>query len=62
MLVDHITAETALVLPVADIAARGHAHGALILVDGGLPLREAAQIYNDMDDIERLAAAVLARS
>jgi len=34
VLVDHITAETALILPVADIATRCHAAGALVLVDG----------------------------
>lgn len=34
VLVDHISAETALLLPVADIAARCHASGALVLVDG----------------------------
>ena len=34
VLVDHISAETAIVLPVADIAARCHARGALVLVDG----------------------------
>lgn len=34
VLVDHITAETALVLPVAEIAARCHAKGALVLADG----------------------------
>ena len=34
VLVDHITAETALVLPVADIAARCHAKGVRVLVDG----------------------------
>ena len=33
-LVDHISAETALVLPVADIAQRCHAKGVLVLVDG----------------------------
>jgi isopenicillin-N epimerase len=34
VLVDHITAETALVLPLADIAAACHARGALVLADG----------------------------
>ncbi len=29
---------------------------------GGLALRLCAQIYNDMDDVDRLAAAVLKRS
>lgn len=32
--VDHVTAETALVLPLAEIAARCHARGALVLADG----------------------------
>jgi isopenicillin-N epimerase len=30
--------------------------------DGGLTLRLSAQIYNDLDDIDRLADAVLKRS
>ena len=34
LLVDHISAETALVLPAADIAQRCHAKGVLVLVDG----------------------------
>ena len=34
VLIDHITAETALVLPVAEIAAAAHARGARVLVDG----------------------------
>jgi isopenicillin-N epimerase len=34
VVVDHITAETALVLPVAEIAAACHAKGAQVLVDG----------------------------
>lgn len=34
LLVDHITAETALVLPVAEIARRCHDRGVLVLVDG----------------------------
>lgn len=34
VLVDHITAETALLLPVAEIARRCHERGALVLVDG----------------------------
>jgi isopenicillin-N epimerase len=34
VIVDHITARTALVLPVADIAAACHAHGVPVLVDG----------------------------
>ena len=33
-LVNHISAETALVLPVADIAQRCHGKGVLVLVDG----------------------------
>ena len=41
--VDHVSAETALVLPVAEIAARCHARGVPVLVDGahapgGIPL------------------------
>lgn len=32
--IDHISAETALLLPVADIAAQCHAKGVLVLVDG----------------------------
>ncbi len=34
LLVDHITAETALVLPVAEIARRCHERGVLVLADG----------------------------
>jgi isopenicillin-N epimerase len=34
LIVDHITSDTALVLPVAEIAARCHAKGVLVLVDG----------------------------
>lgn len=34
VVVDHITSQTALVLPVADIAAACHRHGAVVLVDG----------------------------
>jgi isopenicillin-N epimerase len=34
VIVDHVTAESALILPVAEIAARCHAKGALVLVDG----------------------------
>lgn len=34
LVVDHITANTALVLPIADIAAACHARGVLVLVDG----------------------------
>jgi isopenicillin-N epimerase len=33
-LIDHISAETALLLPVAEIATRCHAQGVLVLVDG----------------------------
>jgi isopenicillin-N epimerase len=34
LVVDHITADTALVLPIADIATAAHARGTLVLVDG----------------------------
>ena len=34
VIVDHVTAQTALVLPVADIAAECHARGVPVLVDG----------------------------
>ena len=34
LIVDHVTSDTALVLPVAEIAARCHAKGVLVLVDG----------------------------
>ena len=34
LVVDHITADTALVLPIADIAAAAHARGVLVLADG----------------------------
>jgi len=34
LVIDHITAESALILPVADIAARCHEKGVLVLVDG----------------------------
>jgi isopenicillin-N epimerase len=34
VLVDHVTAESALILPIAEVAARCHAKGALVLVDG----------------------------
>ena len=34
LVVDHLTATTALVLPIADIAAVCHAHGVLVLADG----------------------------
>jgi isopenicillin-N epimerase len=34
LIVDHITADTALLLPVAEIAARCHAKGVAVLVDG----------------------------
>lgn len=34
LLIDHVTAETALVLPIADIAAWCHDRGVLVLVDG----------------------------
>jgi len=34
VIVDHITAESALVMPVAAIAAHAKAHGAMVLVDG----------------------------
>lgn len=34
LIVDHITAETALVLPIAEIAAACHERGVLVLVDG----------------------------
>ena len=33
-LIDHITSETAVILPVAEIAARCHRHGVSVLVDG----------------------------
>ena len=34
LVVDHLTADTALVLPLADIAAAAHANGTLVLADG----------------------------
>jgi len=33
-IIDHVTSETAVVLPVADIARRCHEHGVAVLVDG----------------------------
>jgi isopenicillin-N epimerase len=37
VIVDHVTADSALILPVAEIAARCRARGALVLVDGAQP-------------------------
>lgn len=34
VVIDHLTASTALLLPIAEIAATCHAHGALVLADG----------------------------
>ena len=34
LVIDHITSQTALILPIADIAATCHRHGVVVLVDG----------------------------